>query len=306
MRPKSILLAIAAGPMLIGAAQPIRLQPSSPWDVDYAENSCRLIRVFGDADKTKTIFMLESGAPGETDMLVIGKPLVTTDEKVSATFLPMGSKPIQGDPVVYGPAQTPAILWPGVPLLPDDIIAKNDSEQKQRGIKLGVRPPPADPKEEADNREQRHQFATKVEELEIGTKRSHPVILELGLFGEAIRMFDKCSRDSLKSWGVDTDLQDRIARPVWAINSDHWFDSSDYPSDMAARREESQVEIRLLVDATGKITKCTSLSHFKEKEFNQITCALVMRRARFAAAELANGTKVPSYYIRRIIFQMGP
>jgi hypothetical protein len=30
-----------------------------------------------------------------------------------------------------------------------------------------------------------------------------------------------------------------------------------------------------------------------------------MKRARFEPAELADGTKVPSYYIRRVIFRMG-
>ena len=69
-------------------------------------------------------------------------------------------------------------------------------------------------------------------------------------------------------------------------------------------RKESDVSIRLLVDATGKVTKCTSLSHFNEIEFNRITCDLVTKRARFAPAELADGTKVASYFTRRIVFRI--
>jgi TonB family protein len=73
---------------------------------------------------------------------------------------------------------------------------------------------------------------------------------------------------------------------------------------MIMRGEESDVKVRLLVDASGKVTKCTSLSHFKEPEFGQIVCAAITKRAKLEPAELADGTKVPSYYTTRIDFRM--
>jgi len=69
--------------------------------------------------------------------------------------------------------------------------------------------------------------------------------------------------------------------------------------------QESVVKVRLLVDATGKPTKCTSLSHFKESSFNDVVCAKFMDRAHFEPAELADGTKVPSFYTTVITFMMG-
>jgi hypothetical protein len=57
MRIGSILACACAAPLLVAAAQPVRLQPSSQWVVDYAENSCRLIRNFGDGkSKAKLAF----------------------------------------------------------------------------------------------------------------------------------------------------------------------------------------------------------------------------------------------------------
>jgi hypothetical protein len=64
------------------------------------------------------------------------------------------------------------------------------------------------------------------------------------------------------------------------------------------------VKIRVLVDATGRVTKCTSISHFKEPEFNKITCDRFTARARFQPAELADGTKVPSYYVNKVVFRI--
>lgn len=119
-----------------------------------------------------------------------------------------------------------------------------------------------------------------------------------------MKAFEQCSRDSLKDWGVDPDVDDQIVRPVWAANPASWLFASDYPIDMLKRGEESQVAVRLLVDAAGKITKCTSLSHFDEPEFNRITCDRIMSRARLEPAELADGTKVPSYYTQRVVFQI--
>jgi hypothetical protein len=116
--------------------------------------------------------------------------------------------------------------------------------------------------------------------------------------------FNKCSRDSLQDWGVDPAVEDQIVRPVWATNPDRWLFASDYPSDMLVLGRESAVAVRLLVDASGRITKCTPLSHFNEPAFTKITCERIQERARLQPAELADGTKVPSYFIRRVVFQM--
>lgn len=300
-------LSIACGaiaPIVIAATQPVRLSPSSSWVLDYAENSCRLLRKFGDG-KTQVMLQIESDAPGDTDMLAIGKPLESNDENVAARFLPVGGKTFEGKVARTTTDQDPAILWSRVYLQSDQIIEEEQREAAARAARAKVRPPPIDLETRARRRLQRQQFAQAANELEIQTRRNRPVVLETGSMGDPIKMFDKCARESLKDWGVDPNLEDKIVRPAWAPAQYRWFSSNDYPPDMAKRREESVVQVRLLVDATGKVTKCTSLSDFKEAEFNQITCAVIMRRAHFEPAELADGTKVPSYYTQRVVFRMG-
>lgn len=302
MRLTSRIAFIVAAPLLIAASQPVRLQPSSPWDVDYAENSCRLIRTFGDG-KTLTKLAFESSSPGSVDMLITGRPLATYEESASARFLPDNGKPFDGS-VAQTTTGEPAILWPRVDLLPADAVARRDSEQKQRLASPSVRPPPLNLEEEASYAAQSAAFAATTTELQLATRRDRSIILETGPLGAAFKAFNQCSTDSLRDWGVDPQLQARIARPVWAVNPTQWLYEADYPRDMRARGEESQVAVRLLVDAAGKVTKCTSLSHFKEAEFNEITCNAITKRAKFEPAELADGTKVPSYYARRVIFRM--
>ena len=80
----------AIAPVLVAASQPVRLQPSSPWDVDYGENSCRLIRTFAEG-KEKTVLVFESAGPGQMDLLVVGNGLKGyggDSDNVPARFLP--------------------------------------------------------------------------------------------------------------------------------------------------------------------------------------------------------------------------
>lgn len=305
MRLRSLILCAAAMPLLIAATEPQRLQPSSPWDVDYAANSCRLIRTFG-TGKSQTKLVFESPAPHVMDMLIVGKPLDTYDQQVPAKFLPMGDKPFDGTPARTVANGDPAILWSSFPMLPPEAIAKAEQMSSKLSRARGVRPPAISLADQAYFRQAHEQFDAATTELEIDARKSHPVILETGSLGPPMAALEKCNRDSLKDWGVDPDLEDKIVRPVWAINPTQWLFESDYPRDMLLQGKESDVTVRLLVDASGKVTKCTSLSHFDAPEFNEISCQNISKRARFEPAELADGTKVPSYYTRRIDFRIAP
>ena len=305
MRFGSIATCVAVAPLLVAAAQPVRLQPSSPWIVNYADESCRLVRTFGDG-KDKTVLEFESEAPGQMDLLVVGSPLERDDgsDKVPGIFLPVGGKPLEGEGAKSTASGAPAILWSRIPLLPDVLVDSLEKQAKETGrlSRSGLRPPATDPSQAKTIQAARHEFASKATELEIGSRR--PVILETGPLGDAIKVFDQCGRDSLRDWGVDPDIEDKIVRPVWAKDPSRWFSADDYPPQMMRAGEQSEVKVRLLVDAAGRPTKCTSLTHFTVVEFNQVVCDKFMRRARFEPAELADETKVPSYYVNRVAFRI--
>jgi TonB family protein len=304
MHLRSVIACGGLAPLLIAAAQPVRLQPSGPWIVDYAENSCRLGRTFGEGN-SKTTLEFESEAPGAADMLVAGKPLRTSQERVSALFLPVGGKPFDGKVGQTVAGSDPAIVWGHVEMMPDDLRKRLEDEAKHYHD-TGVRPPAVSIAEQTERNRQRQQFAAAATELEFQTSRDRTVVLETGSLGDAMKAFDECSRDSLKDWGVDPAVDAQIVRRAWTVNPTAWLSSMDYPVELVRRGEESQFTVRLLVDASGKVTKCTSLSHYNEPEFNRITCDRIMERARFEPAELADGTKVPSYFVQRVEFRLAP
>ena len=303
MRIQALISAIAVIPALAGAATPVHLAPSTPWDVDYAENSCRLIRHFG-TGSDDTLLALESEAPGALDMLLVSKRLGTFNEEVPVKFVPVPSKTMSGVVGETVDKAIPMLLISDIHLLPADAVADQEKMEAQRKAHPEIRPPAVNLAEQASREAQRLAFATNTTAIEVDARPNHPLILDTGSFGNAIKAFDQCSRDSLRDWGVDPDVDSKIVRPVWAPRPWAWFNPGDYPRDMLIRGQESVVKVRVLVDATGRVTKCTSLSHFKAPEFNKIVCDKFTAKAHFEPAELADGTKVPSYYVNKVKFRI--
>jgi hypothetical protein len=301
MRLGSFIACAAVAPLLMGASQPVRLVPSSQWIVDYAENSCRLLRTFGEGN-SKVIMLLESESPGDMDLVLTGKPLKSERDEIVLKFLPHQEPVTKGHPVTA--SGLPAILASQLVLVPPDEAARMAAERAEQIAKPNVRPPATDPAEDLRRRTKAAEFVETATEMEIDTRPGKPVILETGELGKPMKAFDECSRDSLRDWGVDPELQDKIVKPVWLANNGHWISADDYPRKMLDEGQQSEVKVRLLVDASGHVTKCTSLSHFRLPEFKTLVCDKITSKARFLPAELADGTKVPSYYTVHIVFRI--
>jgi len=303
MRLRSAFFLLASLVPASLAAKPLRLAASSPWNLDYADNSCRLMRTFGE-DRQKVLLLIEGWAPGRMDILAVGNALESPRPYVSARFVPTSTETFDGEASRAAATNIPGVLWRNPRMVPDEVYDRLEKQAEEQKRNRQKRPDPFDPSENANLRLARQDFADRATALEIQTNKARPLILETGSMGEPIRLFEKCTRDSLKDWGVDPEMEDKIVRPVWAPNPQGWFSSNDYPSRMFAAGEQADISIRVLVDATGKVTKCTSISHFKEKDFDEITCARFRSRATFEPAELADGTKVPSFYTTRVIFRI--
>ena len=195
----------------MAASEPVRLQPAGSWDVDYADNSCRLLRKFGTAN-SETLLVFESEAPDELDMVVVGKPLAHDEDEVPAKFVPVQVTPFKGLSVKSTDKGQPGILFGKIELLPDAARAKLEARAKERWAHPNDRPPPRDLAEERERKAQRQEFVANATEIEIDTRRGHPVFLETGSMAEAIKAFDQCTLNSLKDWGADPALEDKIGQ----------------------------------------------------------------------------------------------
>lgn len=301
---KMALACLAAMPVLLAAKEPLRLTPSSSWVLDYAANSCRLTRTFGDP-ANRTVLLFERASPiSQISMVTIGSPLKTlSPDLVTAKFLPGDALSFTGgQPGKSAAGKDPAVLWSGV-----GFLTHADMEpaiESQKIINKGGRPAPIDLAKIAVLHSQRDANAVKVTAIEILARRNQSVVLATGSLGRPIRMLGDCARSQLRNWGVDPEVEDKIVLRPWAPLPGSWFTSDDYPMSKLMRNQESVVEARLLIDATGKITRCTALSHVDAPEFTKVVCNALTTRGEFQPAELTDGTKVASYFILTTRFRL--
>jgi TonB family protein len=241
-------------------------------------------------------------------MVVFGKPVRDPygDHDLSARLLPVEEGAFVGSPEKAENGQ-PAAFWTHVPLLqfdPQDLPAFLLDAKDKPPPRSKSRPPPIDFARRASLEAERQTLLAKADEIEIMPPHEPPVILETGSLQAPIKAFEECDRDLLHDLGLDPDIQDKIARPLWVPDITRWIGPSDYPRNRLIMGQESQLSMRLIVDASGKVTKCTALSDFNAPEFNQAVCD-ALSRAVFEPAELADGAKVPSYYTATVVFRMG-
>lgn len=307
MRLQSLFAVVALAPSLIGASQPLRLQPSSQWVVDHADNSCRLVRIFGQGpDQTRLI--LKSIGPGDVTMTAAGNPLKTfLDAKIATRFLPARTDPFEGTEH-RTTDDKPMVLWTSVPVVNFDPLhpPKMSSSVKDKPLTpSGTRPQPIDLPERNATLSARNALLAATTEMEVKPSGHSPVILELGPLDAPAASLDRCDRDLIRDEGLDPDVQEQIVRPVWTPDFARWIGPESYPLEALNRHQESSVSARLIVDAAGYVTRCVSLTPFSTPAFNQATCD-TLNKAHFEPAELQNGKKVPSYRLVSIMFRIAP
>lgn len=271
MRFRSILACVALSPLLIGAAEPIQLQPSSQWDLDYGQNSCRLIRLMGEG-KQQTKLVFESVGPGDLTMLVIGRPLFTPkyEPGVTVKFVPAQINDYKGTAAVGASGHEAAAFWSNLGFtntVPNDVIARSNA-------------------------------------IQVNIEGGHPVVLATGDLAGAMQALEKCEQDELADFGVDPAVQAKITRPASAPNLGEWLKTETVFSGRQEDQRISEASFRLLVDAAGHVTKCESVSRFNVPEFDVALCNALQKGAPVQPAQLADGTKVQSYVVEHIDFTL--
>jgi hypothetical protein len=297
---KSPLIALAAGLFAVptAAKEPVRLAPVSPWNLHYGENSCRLGRTFGDKDKPTTL-VLERASPGSPMSLLVfgdGVQARQNERNASAYFSSLEVEGFKEGTVLETVEKKRAILWMYVDFLAGPRKPEKDRRQSER--------PTRDLAKESAESAELAANAAGITEVKIVEPGGRTLILETGKLGKVHTMMQDCAREQLQAWGIDPAIEDRIVRPAWSrAGVARLFSSNDYPRDAVRAGEQATIQARLNIGSDGRVTKCTSLTLYKAPDFAKVVCDR-LQKARYEPAELADGTKVPSYNMATIKFLM--
>ena len=291
------LIAAVAWPMPARAQDVLRLKPSTKWFLDYAEDSCRLARKFGEGDQQVTLF-LDQFEPGDHFQMTLGGDVLQPKSQKRPVELSLR----------FGPNEAA-----------DDVIADTGTMDDKRAlIVTGLqRIVPHTEAEKAAAAQAREQGLTPIDipigetreaaatSIELGKGLRRDLVLETGPMDKAMTALRNCSWDTVKLWGLDVDQQKTLTRRArWKNSPTDWISGDDYPSAMARQGYEAIVNFRILIDPTGKPTSCNIQTSTRPKEFDDAVCRAAMRRARFEPALDAAGKPVRSYWRGTVRFRL--
>ena len=278
---------------------PLVLEPSSKWNLDYSDDSCRLGRRFGEGEQ-QVFFYIERFEPGDSFFMVIaGKPLGDSpDRKTAFRFGPGGASEFQerGFNGKYG-EYGPALMVNGSALmtLPEDETSKAAAERLRKLGDVDVFGQTLTPDQERS-----------VEWLDIRASRKQYVRLKLGPMDKPLAAMRGCTDELLTHWGLELGAIRGMTRaPIPASNPGSWVVSTDYPDGMLREGKQGLVHFRLMVGTDGRPTSCHVQQVTTSAEFAEAACRGLMKRAKFDPALGADGRPIAAYWRTTVNFQMG-
>ena len=257
----------------------VELNPSSPWNMHYAEDSCVLARSFGE-DKQRIVLRFERTAPGNPfSLTMIGPPLraASNQTEIRIIFGPRGQADkreqapsgFAGDkekvPLVI--VESTSLLGPMTTRTLASVALSPEAEQATDSLLIDHRP------------------AKSVYRL------------KLGPMGAPMKAMRACTDELLGHWGLDPVVQRNLrSLPEPLTNPGGWLRPDDYPKEALGAGKSAVIRFRLTVSETGKASGCAIQSGTRGPDFEKITCSLLIRRASFKPARDQTSNPVASYY----------
>lgn len=271
-------LALCTAVPIAQAAPAPELAPVSPWNVHYAEESCKLIRGFGTTGDTVTM-MIEMFGPGDRGSVVLVGNRLRSDTTFQQVRVWFGAdRPANATEAVSatgGSSNVPMVIashiWTG---------------RADEGV-WGAEPDLA--------------YEKSLDRVTYEAAGHVRFVLDTGRMDQPLTAMRKCVDGLVKEWGLDPAVQRTLTRRVVpATPPQTWIHDGDYPYVPLVDGASGIVHFRLNVGVDGIPTACVIQSKTKPDEFAPTTCRLLTTRARFQPARDAQGQPVASYFFSSV------
>ena len=273
------------------AAEPVVLKPSSQWNVDFATDSCRLVRLFGEGEN-RHFLAFQQYSPGKGFGLTVAGPGFKRFRSLGKTMLnfhdaqaPRETLPFTGTIGEFGPG----VIYANIGIEEEPLKDEADRDQDLRpGVTM---------LDLAQGKQA--QFVA----LRQGKQE---VRLETGPLDKAFAVINQCTLDLVRDWGLDPDRHVTAqTRPRWT-NQDVVVRriQQEYPAEAARIGEQGIVRMRVIVSAEGTVESCTILKTTQTEELESPACRS-MKHARFDPALDAAGVPFRSYFVTSLTYKLG-
>lgn len=285
----SLTLALAAPPVLAAQAPPASLARSTKWEINYDEDSCTLAARFGEGKDSVLMAMTKAGPGNWFELKLYGKAF-SYGRILMPVDLGFGSQPLaryQGlSATSSGKEKTPTLMLSMIRL---------DGWRYPKPSDPPSAPPAISPEQEA-----------AVNSLTVKPVGKKPLELRTGSMGPPMAAMRTCVDDLMRHWGFDPAVQAGLTKQTLPLNNPgNWLGTNDFPFKSLMKGHNGLVRFRLDVEADGKVSACRILYRTNPDEFADLSCKLLMQRAKMAPALDAQGKPVRSFYISQIRWQAG-
>ncbi|KLE35295.1 energy transducer TonB [Aurantiacibacter luteus] len=274
-------------------ADAVRLSPSMPWNVDFAEQSCAARRIFGDG--THEAFLeLRQFSPGNSYQMLVSSGDVPRRSDPRFAWLPDTSI---GDPPGTIMGSTSEGFGEGY-VVTTGLLTFDQQAAVTAAAEAEAPYPIAE--EVVDNRH------AEIQGLLVERGFRNPMYLETGSLGRVMQAMETCMNSLLESWGIDPAVNRTITVPVKPLDMARLARevAQVYPQRQLQRGAQGLVNIRMLVDAQGQASNCVAQAQMNDPVFNRLACERVLRFARFEPALDAAGQPVDSFWTTAVVYMM--
>lgn len=272
---RNIAVAIATAFAIMPAslhAEP--LAPSTAWQLDYAENECRLIREFGTADQAMWLRIVRGARLENYDIMFGGSTLPQSRRPINLTMtaLPNGLS-TTGKAIPYsakvGDKNMTVYRWSD-----SDKTFMNTFSDKQI----------------------------------IGIKTDNKIDLQIEASGikKALTALTTCHDDLLKTvFKLDLEtLRSYKSLPEPDKNAAFWITTDDYPQPALSNGWTGKTSFKVTVGENGKPAECVTIISTGYPSLDKTACQSVMQRGSFTPAKDANGQPVAAPWISSADWQI--
>ena len=279
------------------ARDPVVQSPSSNWQLDYGEDKCTLARAFGEGDDV-TYLVISMYAPDDDANITVmrkERPNDAPDYRVQ-----------------FGPDTDLTIIeYPMRANFNEDLkgvlftlsFRPYEDAKRIRELNESERDPEVPYRSANWDEAARNAREKAITEFRIERAFDDDLVLATGSMGKPLQAIRTCVDELIGHWGLDAEVQRNLSRRAYPIESpEKWMTPADYPGNMLRAGYQGVVNFRLIVDPSGKPTRCIIQETSRPTDFADLSCKILMKKAKLAPALDKDGNPVTSFWSETIRF----
>jgi hypothetical protein len=289
--------AAAAAAIAVGLAQPtsakepLVLEPSSHWELDYAKDSCALRRMFGEGERQTQIEMRRFEPDLTLQTTVATKAAKITKRNYRFRFGDQEWKDVERPLYAYLSEDFEGVIFQHS-LVETGLDPEAGSEAWNQFFI------------DNDAAALEAEAAAKLETMTIARAFRTELELKTGSLKAPLIALNDCVDELMTHWDIDVEAHKTRSRSATPIDMEKAARMVGYPPKMLRRMMPGLVNIRLDISETGRVTACHIQMPMSDPEFEESSCADIQHAFEFEPALDNDGNPMKSYYITSVQFHI--